>query len=57
VTPESVIVTTTEDKYFLDCIEQFCADDQHAYVQWYNHEERQVVTREILGKILSVVIV
>lgn len=57
MSPESVIVTTTEDKYFLDCIEQLCIDDQHKFVEWWDHENRQLVTKEILGDVLSVVVV
>ena len=57
MSPESVIVTTTEDKYFLDCIEQLCVDDEHKYVQWFDAERGTIVDREISGKILSVVVV
>lgn len=57
MTPESVVVTTTEDTYFLDCIEQLCIDDSHKYVEWFDLEDRRLVTREIVGDILSVVVV
>ncbi len=57
MSPESVIVTTTEDKYFLDCIEQLCIDDAHKYVQWFDAEKGNIVDREIAGEILSVFVV
>lgn len=57
MSPESVIVTTTEDKYYLDCVEQLCVDDSHKYLEWWDHENRQLVTKEIQGKILSVFVV
>lgn len=57
MSPESVIVTTTQDKYFLDCIEQLCVDDANKWVQWFDTESGKIVDREIAGEILSVVVV
>ena len=57
MSPESVIVTTDRDQIFLDCIEQLCVDDEHKYLEWWDHENRQLVTKEIQGKILGVFVV
>lgn len=57
MTPESVVVTTDSQKYFLDCIEQLCVDDEHKYVQRFDYESREMVSEEIQGEILSVVVV
>lgn len=57
MTPESVVVTTTDQKYSLDCIEQLCVDDSHKYIERFSFEDRQLVAEEIRGDILSVVIV
>lgn len=55
---QTTIVTTTENKYELDTIEQLCCDSEHGCViQKWSFNTGKFTEEKIEGEILSVVVV